>query len=269
VDLERALKNARRLSGAAQAQASDGQLQIFDPAVFGEEAAGSASPADTPTSPPPTRRDIMRYEQEAIGYSISYDLLEHYDELIDAVRAVSPFEMTPRMEGKSIYVAGFVDHVEREGALIDEETDMALDLEGHVVKIPPAVSPMAARVQNSRSPVLVEGIVRCSQSECFLTAQRIYLLEEVARKAEEVAVLRLDLRGENARTLGILRSVLKPYKGRTRVEIENFEKLSWWRSRRVGNAQVFFCPPLYQALCRVLPEKQITLLNSEDQRVRP
>ena len=83
-----------------------------------------------------------------------------------------------------------------------------------------------------------------------------------------MAVLRLDLTGENAQTLGILRGALKPYRGKTRVEIVNFTGLSWWRSRGVDNAQVFYCPPLVEALRHVLPESRIALLDSEGRAVK-
>ena len=265
-DLERLLKYARSNQASG---ASDSQLQLFDPALFEAENKSSESYKEEDTYSLPSRREIMRYEQDAIGYSISFDLLDHYDELMRTMRAVSPFEMNGRMEGKTIYVAGFVDHIAREGTLIDEETEMVLDLEGHVVKIPPSVAPAAGRVQGTRGPVLVEGLVSRSQGECYLLAQRIYLLEEVARKAEEVALVRINMAGENSRTLKILRSVLKPYKGHTRVEVENFPALSWWNARGVEKAEIFFCPPLYQGLTRVLEESAITLFNIDGDVVKP
>ena len=54
-----------------------------------------------------------------------------------AMHAIAPFDMSARMAEKSVYVAGFIDHVEREGPLIESEAEMVLDLEGHVVKVPP------------------------------------------------------------------------------------------------------------------------------------
>lgn len=266
MEFERALKNARRRETSNQG--ADSQMQIFDPSFFEEEnsPALQSSQSNLPASP---ARDIMRLEQEAIGYSISIDLLDHYDDLIRIMRAISPFEISPKMIDKAIYIAGYVDHIEREGMLIEGETEMVLDLEGYVVKIPHAIAGHIAKVQNTRGPILVEGTVKSAQGEeTHLLAHEVFLLEEVARRADEVQILRLDLAEENSQTVRLLRALLKSYKGNTKVEIENYRSLSWWNMHGVDKARVFFCPPLYRGLLKILPEERVALINANGRRIR-
>lgn len=133
VELERALKRARRMEPLAGG-GTENQLHLFEPSLFADERAGIYGAKHEEHQPLPDRREIMRYEHEAIGYDITYDLLDYYEELMQAMRAISPFDVSPRMEGKTVYVAGFIDHIEREGSLVDVEMPMILDLEGCVVK---------------------------------------------------------------------------------------------------------------------------------------
>ena len=302
VEFERALKNARMRAFEASARTSgvrssqpDTQLQLFDASMFEEEGArgerfgarggrlGEPSETNAVTVPPPSVEDVMRYEQEAVGYSITHDLLDHYTELMGAIHAISPFEITSRLEGRKVYVAGYIDHVEREsppipetgvrggrydegGAAADAEASapsaVVLDLEGHVVRVSPSLEGKLTRIQNARTPVLIEGTVRRrGRSEFILEAQDMCLLDEVTRKAEQVALMRLNLAGENRRTVGMLHSLLKAYRGSTVVEVENAEGLSRWATRKVEKSTVFFCPPLHEGLRRLLSGSRLKLYD--------
>lgn len=272
VDFERALKNARlHAPGSSKSSAGAGpkrglpgahvQLQLFDSSMFDDEPPPPREETHAPP-PPLSQREVMRYEQEAVGYSISFDLFDYYEELIRSMRTITPFEVNVKMEGKTIHVAGFVDHIEREGPLIVEGTEMVLDLEGHVVKVPPRTTGDLTHLLNSRSPVLIEGIVRrLVRNECYLEARSIHLLDEVARKAEEVRTLRLNLAGESSRTLARIRSVIRAYRGNSQVEVENDTGLSWWTARGIHGAKVFYCPPLYQGLQEVLAKNRMKILD--------
>ncbi len=286
VEFEKALKNARlqssRMAGASStsrdgrgeygsssSQRTEGQLQLFEPWMFDErEGAPPAFEEEEDDFPYPTPREIMRYEQEAVGYTISYDLLDYYEELMHTMRAVSPFDLPRCSEGEIVYVAGFIDHTERDGPLVDDATEMLLDLEGFVVKIPVGASGNLSRLQSTRNPVLIEGEVRKhAKTERVLVAHNLYLLEEVAARGERVAELRLNLEGQNRKRLSAIRSILKSFKGHTAVTVENNERPSWFGGRGIENLNVFFCPPLYQGLKRILPETRITPLDPQGRTV--
>jgi DNA polymerase III alpha subunit len=262
IDFERLLKRARQQSPRS-GSADEGQLQLFEPEMFDEPEMSEIAETTAQAPIQLSAREVMRLEQEAMGYTVSFDLLDHYEDLMRRMHAVSPFDLTPRHAGHVLYVAGFVDHVEREGPLIDHQTRMVLDLEGYVVKVPEAIADSATRIQNVRGPVLIEGKVeRDRGGECFLMARSIGLLEDVARRADEVALLQIDLRNENTQTYRLLRSLFGTYKGSTRVEVEGEPpKLAWFFARGVVSAKVFFCPPLYQGLMRILSPAQVRIYD--------
>jgi len=267
VDFERELKNARLRSSRYPEPAEYQQLHLFEDSAFEESGSrGSAGPREK--TPMPAPRDIMRFEQESLGYSVSHDLLDHYQDLMSAMHVISPFDVHPKLEGKTVFVAGFIDHAEREGPLIDDGTEIVLDLEGKVVKIPPAASKSFTRIQNTQGPVLIEGIVRKhTGAECFLVARGLYLLDEVRGMARDIKTVRLNVGGVDSKTFSKLRAVLKSYHGETAVLLEGKAAGNWWRGRGLDNAKVLFCPPLYRDLVNLLTEQRIRLLDQNGRRV--
>lgn len=265
-EFERHLRNARppstRTERLAGADDPDEQLQLFSSEMFEEPDSGVGRP--TPRADSPTPADIVQFEREAIGYAISHDMLDHYRQLTARMGAISPFEMhrhavaEGRNPSRTVFVAGFVDHVEGDGPLVQEPGQAVLDLEGHVARVPPGMEKTTERISSARSPLLIEGIVRPrGKNESFLVVRRMHLLEEVAEIARNVAILRLNLAGENHKTIALIRAAIRKYKGNTRIESVGISGLSAWKLRGLANASVFFCPPLYRDLCRILDPSRI------------
>jgi len=101
----------------------------------------------------------------------------------------------------------------------------------------------------------------------MLEAQDMCLLDEVVRKAEQVSLMRLNLAGENRRTVGMLHNLLRAYRGPTVVEVENAQGLSRWTTRKIERSTVFFCPPLHEGLRRLLSGNRLKLYDQQGRLV--
>jgi len=274
VELERALKNLRcqhiEYGESRVAGSSVAQLQLFDSSAFQTPESDKAHPSqDSEEENEFTPQDLMRYEREAVGYSISYDLLDYYEDLIRFMGAKSPFDLAHCDDGQLVYVAGFIDHTEREGALMDDDTEIAFDLEGYVVKMPHSVAKTSARLTANRGPILIEGRVeKYGKSEQYLLAQKLYRLEDIVRQAGEVGEVRINLSGQHKRKIQAVRQILKMYKGETPVRLVGSDSLSWWYSRGIDGSQIYVCPPLHQGLWRILPETHLEILDRTGKRMQ-
>lgn len=273
MEFERALKNARLQSPPSKSDQAGSheepttQLQLFDPEDFEDDELGAPDEGILPIeAPDPTQHDIMTYEQEAAGYAISHDLLGYFERIMKAMSTISPFELPAQADGRYVYVAGFIDHTERDGPLIDEGIEMIMDLEGFVVKVPPNACENFPRLSNVDEPVLVEGEVRKhGNHERHLVARNIYLMNDVAERAKQVADLRLDLSGENRKVFRAVRGLLNSFEGETVIHLENADAHSWLERRGVEGARVFFCPPLLQGLLRFISADRIGMFDKSGQ----
>jgi hypothetical protein len=182
-------------------------------------------------------------------------------------RALAPSELTPKMVGKEVHVAGFLDHVETESPLVEEGDQLLLDLEGHVVTMPTKVSDLYEHALRASAPVLIGGTVHRRKDEVYVKALSAFTLRMVQQMSQQVESLTLDLSGEDNRTLRLIRSLVSFYKGKgTRIRLENAREgaiggiLRAWIER----TPVFFSPPFYYALKKILPEDRIQLAASDD-----
>ncbi len=269
IEFERTLKNTRLKSTTSRESKEDKQLQLFDSAMFEEEITPPPPDEDEEDVAIP-RQKIIRYEQEAVGYSITFDLLDYYNSLMRTMGAVLPHEIARCRDGDEIFVAGFIDHVEYDGLLIEEDGQAIVDLEGYVVKLPAELARRTGKLQKTRSPVLVDGEVQDHLGrEKFLRAKSLHLLEDVASRAAAVKEIHLDLPEHDGRRLSALRGLLKRYKGKTIIRLAEQEntKRSWWKTRGIDGARVFFCPPLLNRLLEILPETRIKVLDNSGRRL--
>lgn len=258
-DFDRLLKNARNRStrNAEGGEEAIAQLQLFGPDMFDEDTAQSAGQQTSP----PTMGELIRYERESLGFTISHDQIEHYDELIRSMRAISPFHLNKKHEGQEVFVAGFIDHAEREGALIGEDTEFILDLEGAVVRVPPEAVESFYKVRDTRLPVLIEGVVQAERvSEYALIAREFFLLKHIRETAAAATSLQINLGGLDRKTSSAVRALLKSFRGPTPVQVQS-ESAKWWDRRSLGKAQVFLCPPLYRGLTALIPERRIRAVD--------
>lgn len=211
--------------------------------------------------------DIIKYEIAAAGYCISVDQLHLYKDLMKQCRALSPYELSAKLVGREVYVAGFLEHVEYDSPLVDDSDQVLLDLEGRVVTMPIKASRLYEQALRASAPVLVGGTVHRRKEEVYVKALTAFTLRTVQQMSRQVNRLDLDLSGEDHRTLRLIRSLVRHYRGKdTQVRIQNFHgsALSRWLIGPIEKTRVFFSPPFYYALKKILPEDRIGLDVSDE-----
>jgi DNA polymerase III alpha subunit len=229
---------------------------FFDlPGVEVQSIASSA--AASPEVPELPLETLIKCEIDAAGYAITYDPLSPYHNLIRRMRAISPYAIMPKLEGTYQYLVGYIDHIDREGPLVDNETALILDFEGYLVSVPPKVAKRAGRAFTSTLPVVIGGRICGSKNQSMIRANHIQTLPEVQKAVDETIRITLNLTGENVKTLKMLGHLAKTYPGKTKFEFKNYPAKGKRLLHKLTNAGVFFCPPLYRELKKMLPEKHI------------
>jgi DNA polymerase III alpha subunit len=211
--------------------------------------------------------DLIRNEIAAAGYCISHDQLHLYSDLVKQCRALGPHELTPRMVGNEVHVAGFLDHVETDSPLVEDGEQVLLDLEGHVVSMPVKASKLYSHALGAHAPVMVGGVVQRRKDETYLKGLTAFTLRMVQQMSEQVVRLDLNLEGEDFRTVRLIRKLVGQYRGKgTTIAVQNFARhgLARWYLRGIEHTPVFFSPPFYYALKKILPEDRISLIATEN-----
>lgn len=242
--------------------------------MFDEEAdnvrkspSGTTARVEAPKIEELSQPEIIKHEIAAAGYCISVDQLHLYRDLIKQCRANSPYELSSKHVGKEVHLAGFLEHIEYDSPLIDEGDQVLLDLEGRVVTMPLKASRLYEHALRANAPVLVGGTVHRRKEEIYLKAITAFTLRMVQQMSQQVLQLDLDLSGEDSRTVWLIRNLVVHYRGKgTKVLIHNFggAGLSKWHIAKIERTPVFFSPPFYYALKKILPEDRISLLASEE-----
>lgn len=237
------------------------------PTLFDDQPdRGTFTVQEPPDIPEFSQAEVIRHEIAAAGYCISFDQLHLYSDLVKQCRAYPPDGLTTKMVGKDVHVAGYLEHVEHESPLIEEGGQVLLDLEGHVVTMPIKAAKLFEQAFHASAPVLVGGTVHRRKDEVYVKAITAFTLRMVQEMSQQVSVVDIDLEGEDARTIGLIRGLVSHYKGTaTRVRVRNFSgsRLAKWSASRIEKTPVFFSPPFYYALKKILPEDRINLTVSE------
>ena len=223
---------------------------------------------DPPNIPEMSPSDMMRNEIAATGYCISEDQLHLYSDLMRRCRALPPTGLTARMVESEVHIAGFLDHVETESFLnMEDREQVLLDLEGHVVSMPRKAANLYAKALVANAPVLVGGTVKRRKDEIYLKGVTAFTLRMVQQMSEEVLKMELNLEGEDFRTLLLIRRLVKLHRGgATEVAIINEPKgvLAGLFAQSIRKTRVFFSPPVYYALKKILSEERIALEAGEN-----
>src|SRR5690606_19212277 len=123
-----------------------------------------------------------------------------------------------------------------------------LDLEGHVVTMPLKVSRLYDQALHASAPVLIGGTVHKRKDEVYVKALSAFTLRMVQQMSQNVIKIKIDLTGEDSRTLRLISNLISYYKGEgTQIEILNFTPnfLSSFFLRNIEKTPVFFSPPFY------------------------
>jgi hypothetical protein len=115
--------------------------------------------------------------------------------------------------------------------------------------------------------VLVGGTVHRRKDEVYVKALTAFTLRMVQQMSQQVLRLDLDLAGEDFRTLRLIGRLVRQFKGRgPELQVQNTPDTFWPRlvRKQIERAHVFFSPPFYYALKKILPEDRITLVASDE-----
>lgn len=206
---------------------------------------------------------LITQEIEATGYSTTQSPLALYQSTIEHIRALSPFDLSLKLDNTEQYIVGYIDTIDRTGPLMKRTIRAVLDLEGYVVLVPETVYTKYASALYDTEPVLIGGVVSREKEETTLIAHSIIPLGEIEKKAAEIERITLDLTGEDQYTLKVLNGLCKMYPGSTAIDIVNYEGRGRRRARALSHRAVYFCPPFYFALIKMLSESRATLVSKK------
>ena len=204
----------------------------------------------------------LRRESEALGFFLSIDPLERHRIVNEHLAPRRVEQLTPRMVGKPIRIAGLVCQVERKSPLIKNEGDVLVNLEGLLVRLPRAVAELSDFCLEEASEVLVIGKLLREDRIVALQAEGIWRLSDLEDQATKVSRVRLSLAGENKSTLKLLLEFARDFPGNTELELVEYPERMGWTYRRVARLKLFFCSPLYQGLCKILPFEAVQLYDA-------
>ncbi len=214
---------------------------------------------------------LLAYEREAAGYTISSDPFKPYAGLIRSLRARNPFELRRKDIDQEIHVAGFIDHIEWDATSLGVEAAALLDCEGATIRVAKGAQSFIGPTLECDCPALISGKIRRNKEELYLEAASIFSLEEVHRLSREVAQVVVDLDGMDRPKLREISAVLKAYHGPTEVRVKDGKEPSHGFAGlgggKIDGANVLFCPPVYLALCRLVGIGRIVLTDKESAMV--
>ena len=243
-----------------------GQLTLFDLESLERKRPGSEVRLDD--VPELSADQLLALEREAVGYTLSADPFDSCLGLIARMKACGPFDLRKRDVGGAVFLAGYIDHVEREGFPTGPEAAAALDCEGLVVRVPRGARSFIGQALECEGPALLGGVVKRQGQEVYLEAHTIYSLEEAARLAQQVRRITLNLAGEDKRTLRWIGSLLKSYPGETEVVLAGGPETPVPGSEKLHGLTTLFCPPVYLGLTQYLLPDRVALEDGEGRPVR-
>ena len=248
------------------------QATLFDLEAIESPPESPPAPEDGPLAPaseelerePIWDEATRRARQiEALGFDLEGDPLAPFEATLLWLAPLRPEQLGPRHEGRTLRLAGLVQDVDREGPLIEAEGGMLIEIEGVAVWAPPSVAAHCTRAAQRGRPVLVIGRWEVAGGFARLTAQGMWPLEDIEEQARRVAAVRLNLAGENKRTLKHLIGLSRQFRGAARLEPRDYPAPRGWTYRLLAAQRVFFCSPFYQGLCKILPADRISLFDPD------
>lgn len=240
-----------------------GEESVTTPSLFDESGVKLAAPAPEPVIPDIGEFSLQRRhmeEKKATGFVLSTSPLAPYQDYIERCGALTPDLFDSLPEDEFVYMAGHIDHCDKEGPGLDSDSAMILDLDGLTVLASYEVADKHGSAITSDDPVLVSGRAAQRSGATVLNMTFCARLRDLAIDNRHAQKLILDLRDENRGTLKLIHAALRRYRGETRVETRGFQ--GRWSSRllsRVEADRVFWCPPLEEELRQILGLEKFVL----------
>ncbi len=252
-----ALMQKKARERKAHSDAAEGQTTLFPLDEWAErvqpDADGTPQPAEW------NNWTKLQRESESMGFFLSIDPIARFRIVLEHLRPLSVDKVTRRHLGRRLSVAGLVCSAETDGPLIARQGDTLIDLEGLPVIIGGEIARTSKKCLQPGAEVLVAGRFSREDGTTWLRAEGIWRLADLEDQATKVAKLKLNLAGENSQTIKHIQSVCREYPGSTELELDGYPTPKGWAYRRLSRSAVFFCSPLYQRICRILPSEHVQL----------
>lgn len=225
------------------------------------EMAGDG-PAD-PTRPDPIAQRLA-LEQHAAGFPVSADPLDLFADLLSTMNAILPWQLTPRMEGKPVRLAGHIEGIERSGPLIRGDVVAVADLSGCMALVPSALKTALGATSLIPGAVILSGVIERQDFEWRLKTESIQSLQAIWDQAMSTERLVLDLKNADRRVLKAVIKALKRFPGHVAVEATGGGAEPKRLMAQVGKLSVLPCPPLEEELAMVLGRERLGARRRED-----
>lgn len=206
-------------------------------------------------------------EKEALGVNLDVDPIERYASIIRSLKPITADQLTRRMVGKVVRVAGLIDHVDVEGPLIAQPGAMLVDLEGIPVFLTPNLAAVSYDLMHKGAETLAIGEVLNADGYLRIDAHGVWRLADLEAQADKVAAIQVDLAGQDKSMLRFLSVLAQMYPGKTPFDPVGYETPRGLAYRALLRRRIFFCSPFYQALCKILAPEKVKLLDYEGQEL--
>jgi len=235
------------------------QMEFEFPAIVEEEEPDEIEPPDLPELPLHLK---LQYELQAANHTISADLLEPFADLLAKCRiGRPPVQISSRLEGRDLYIAGTVNQIERASPADPDGIGAWLDFEGVLVAVPQPLLETHERVLRSSEPLMIGGKAVCRSGECYLRAHTITTLIKIHQQAAQAKRVVLDLAEENKRTVRTLRQICGQFPGETQVVAVHYEAIGRLGLKKLESMRVIVCPPLLNGLRKVLGPERVRVIG--------
>ncbi len=241
-------------------EAQNGQATLFDLDEWHEE--DKPEPAEKTMVEEWNPWERLQRESEALGFYLSVDPIYRFKIALNHLRPVHIEQLKPKHISKSLRVVGLVGCLQQESPLLKEPGDLLMDLEGLPVLVPRHLALVSDYCLLPATEVLMTGKLTRDGGHLIFNAEGIWRLPDIEDQATKVGTVELGLTGENRSTLKLLISLLKEYPGNTKVELTGYTERQGWTYGRLSRMKVFFCSPLFQGLCKILPPDCIKLFGA-------
>lgn len=196
-------------------------------------------------------------ERQATGFGISADPLQLFADLLKRMEALTPWQLTPRMDGRVVRLAGYIEGVERGGPLAQGDVVAALDLSGVIALVPEALKPRLREIAAAGGAVIFTGLARWEGNEWRLRAESMESLQAIWEQTQSTERVTLDLSHLDRGALKTTLKTLRRFPGQTPVEVISAGEESRRLLAQIAREAVMPCPPLEEALERLLGAQRV------------
>ena len=209
--------------------------------------------------------EIIQHEMESLGFSLYADPIDSRRDLVGHLQPRQVHQIRPRFVQDEICVVGLIGSLDSGGALSEEPGDVLVDVEGLSVYLSASVARLSETTVFHAAEVMIIGNLNQTRGFQCLDASGIWLISDLEEQASQVSKIGLNLEGLDKDCLRRLLRITRRFPGNTELEIRNGSADGKRILRKIQRSAVYFCSPLYQALCGIIGKDSIELFGFENE----